>query len=229
MESPRPDALVETIHVRPGGGIALWPEHIRRIRRSAQALGFAPVSDDLQAQVHAAAAAAATAAAATEDSDIAWRLRLLYEPDGTVCLAASALVPLADRPGVAWASAHLHTPNAGVLDSSQTLLRHKTTFRPWYAAATSWLAQQSDIFDLLFVNEAGALCEGSRTNVYVQIDGQWLTPPVQAGCLPGTVRARLLRQRLVRCASLTPKDIQQAQALRLSNGVRGWFNVVLKD
>jgi 4-amino-4-deoxychorismate lyase len=224
MESPRPDALIETIHVRPDGGIALWPEHIRRLKQSAQTLGFASVPDDLQAHVYAAAAAVVT-----DDRHTAWRLRLLYGPDGTVSLAASALAPLADRPGVTWASAHLHTPNAGVLASTQALLRHKTTYRPWYAAATSWLAQRPDIFDLLFVNEAGALCEGSRTNVYAQIDGQWLTPPVQAGCLPGTVRARLLTQRLVRCATLTPKDIQQAQALRLSNGVRGWFDVVLKD
>ena len=81
---------------------------------------------------------------------------------------------------------------------------------------------------MLYVNERGAVCEGSRTNVYAQLGGQWLTPPVEDGCLPGTMRASLLARHLVRCATLMPEDIRQADALRLSNGLRGWFDVLLK-
>ena len=39
MESPRPDALIETMHVAPDGTIALWAEHARRLAGSAAALG----------------------------------------------------------------------------------------------------------------------------------------------------------------------------------------------
>ena len=43
MESPRPDALIETIHVAPDGTIALWADHVLRLTGSAAALGFASV------------------------------------------------------------------------------------------------------------------------------------------------------------------------------------------
>lgn len=222
MESPRPDALIETIHVAPDGSIALWKEHARRLRRSAQTLGFAPIRDDIEAQVHSAASESLV-------SDTGRRLRLLYRHDGTISIETSPLPPLPDRPGVAWANVCLASPSSGMLDSTEPLLRHKTTYRPWYASATSWLARHPNVFDLLYVNESGEVCEGSRTNVYARLGGVWLTPPINVGCLPGAVRASLLARRLVRCARLTPADVNQAEALRLSNGLRGWFDVVLQD
>ena len=220
MESPRPDALIETIRVAPDGSIALWPQHAERLLRSAGDLGIAPPPADLGRH----AREAAQSATAT-NGDTAWRLRLLYAQDGTITIDTTPLPPLAARPAVVWADMHLATPTPCVLDSTQVLLRHKTTYRPWYAAAADWLARHPEVFDLLYLNEAGEVCEGSRTNVYARLQGEWLTPPTTAGCLPGTVRASLLARQSVRCATLTRQDIAQAEALRLSNGLRGWFDV----
>ena len=231
MESPRPDALIETIHVAPDGTIALWAEHVRRLTGSAAALGFASVPIGLEDRVHAAAAALTTAvtpsSAFPSRGESGWRLRLLYAPDGSASIETAVLPSLIDKPRLAWAREQLNAARAGVLDSTEPLLRQKTTHRPWYTQATAWLAAHPEVFDLLYVNERGAVCEGSRTNVYARIDGVWLTPPLEDGCLPGTVRSSLLARNLVSCATLTPADIEHAECLRLSNGLRGWFDVVL--
>ncbi len=257
MESPRPDALIETIHVAADGTIALWAEHAQRLAGSAIALKFAPVSSGLEDQVQAAVAALTTqlthdpkatdapkAHAASEhiaakgelasssqsqsQNKLGWRLRLLYAPNGSVSIETAVLPPLSDKPHIAWAHEHLDAVESGVLDSTEPLLRHKTSYRPWYAPATAWLADHPDVFDLLYLNERGAVCEGSRTNVYARVGGRWLTPSLEDGCLPGTVRASLLTRRLVTCATLTPADLTHAEGLRLSNGLRGWFDVAFK-
>jgi len=77
------------------------------------------------------------------------------------------------------------------------------------------------------LNERGEVCEGSRTNVYVLQNGTWLTPPVSCGLLPGAKRAELLDNEEVEEAVLTLADLQGATGLRLSNALRGWFDVAL--
>lgn len=41
-------------------------------------------------------------------------------------------------------------------------------------------------------NTRGHLCEGTGTNVFVVLDGELVTPPLMAGCLPGVTRALVL-------------------------------------
>lgn len=71
------------------------------------------------------------------------------------------------------------------LRSSEPLLRYKTTHRPWYTKTIEWLPSHPHLFDLLYLNERGELCEGSRSNVYLRLGAHWYTPPVDCGCLPG--------------------------------------------
>ncbi|MEM9281635.1 MAG: aminotransferase class IV [Verrucomicrobiota bacterium] len=44
----------------------------------------------------------------------------------------------------------------------------------------------------LFSNTVDQLCEGIWCNVFIFLDGQWLTPPLTSGCLPGVTRQTLL-------------------------------------
>ena len=41
-------------------------------------------------------------------------------------------------------------------------------------------------------NTGGALCEGSASNVFLEVDGRLCTPALSTGCLPGVTRALLL-------------------------------------
>ena len=123
----------------------------------------------------------------------------------------------------------LGTPLIGlspvVLKSQEPLLQHKTTHRPWYDVAAEWLSRHPAYFDQIFINEHGELCEGSRSNIYLLSKGVWLTPPLHCGLLGGTMRARLLQSSQVQEAVLRLSDLSHAQAIRLSNGLRGWFEV----
>ena len=63
-------------------------------------------------------------------------------------------------------------------------LRHKSV---------SYLRQYAHLTrGVVFANEAGELCEAPNGNLFFLLDGAWVTPPVDAPCLPGIVRAVLL-------------------------------------
>ncbi|MDB4673614.1 aminotransferase class IV [Verrucomicrobiales bacterium] len=47
--------------------------------------------------------------------------------------------------------------------------------------------------EALFGNTQGNLCEGATTNVFAVFEGSLWTPPVESGCLPGVMRAAVLR------------------------------------
>src|SRR4051794_31469880 len=42
--------------------------------------------------------------------------------------------------------------------------------------------------EAIFANTRGELCEGTGTNVFVVVDGELLTPPLESGCLAGITR-----------------------------------------
>ena len=54
------------------------------------------------------------------------------------------------------------------------------------------MAHEAGASEALLANTQGHLCEGTGTNVFVVIDGQALTPPLDSGCLAGVSRELLL-------------------------------------
>jgi 4-amino-4-deoxychorismate lyase len=208
-------SLIETMKADAEGIIALLPFHLRRLKHSAHTLGYVYPGDE---SVIAATKAALDQArnGSTHASDR--RVRLLLSPSGQLDIQTAALPALQS---VLWIGL---TPLA--LDSAEPLLQHKTTHRPWYDTATQWLTQHADYFDLIFLNEKGELCEGSRSNIYVLQNGVWLTPPLASGLLGGVVRTQLLETGQVKEAILTPSDLTAGKgSIRLSNALRGWFDV----
>ncbi len=59
-------------------------------------------------------------------------------------------------------------------------------------------------------------------NLAVKLDGQWFTPPVTAGLLPGTLRAELLATGELRERTVLLDDLAAAEGLAFLSGVRGW-------
>ena len=210
MTKPTPD-LIETMHADETGAIDLLPEHLARLAGSAKTLGYSYPGED--AVVQEIEAACSTQAATS------LRVRLLLSRTGIISVEAIPLGALTGVPLIGLAST--------VLNSEEPLLQHKTTHRPWYDATTKWLATHGTYFDQIYVNERNELCEGSRSNIYLQMDGKWLTPPLHSGLLGGTMRARLLSTGLAQEAVLHLNYLPHAQAVRLSNGLRGWFDVKL--
>jgi para-aminobenzoate synthetase/4-amino-4-deoxychorismate lyase len=88
-------------------------------------------------------------------------------------------------------------------DSSDRLLRHKTSWRELYESEAGRLGAD----EVVFCNERGELTEGSRSNIFISRGDVLLTPPLQAGLLPGILRAELLEQGRARETVLTPDDL----------------------
>jgi branched-chain amino acid aminotransferase len=82
-------------------------------------------------------------------------------------------------------------------------------------------AEQAGAFEALLLNERGRLAEGSRSNVIVGLDGELVTPPLTDGCLPGTVRRRLLEAGLVKERSVGLEELLAAREILLTNSLIG--------
>ena len=67
------------------------------------------------------------------------------------------------------------------------------------------------------MNEHGRLVEGSRSNLAVVLSDCVATPPVSDGCVPGTVRRRLLEKGAIEERSLVPEDLMAGEVLLMNS------------
>jgi 4-amino-4-deoxychorismate lyase len=203
--------LIETMRAE-NGVIPLLQGHLQRAAGSALQLQFAWQTR--------AARTAIMQSLQTLDPAHTYRVRLLCNKQGKLDIQTSVLPPTPEPVLLAW--------SPDTLDSQCWWLAHKTTCRPNYDTAQRWLDQHPHIFDLIFCNEHGNVCEGSKTTLYIQDNaGTWLTPPLSCGLLPGVQRQALLNSGQVQEATLTVTDVLQAPQLRVSNALRGWLNARL--
>lgn len=113
--------------------------------------------------------------------------------------------------------------------SSDPFLRVKTSHRAPHDAVAAQ-ARERGCFDGLLRNERGELTEGSRTNLFLERDGALLTPPLEAGVLPGILREMLVSEGRARECTLTIDDLERASAVYVGNSARGLLRaVVVKD
>jgi len=204
-----PFELLETL--RLGDGHLLDAQaHLARMSGAAAHFGF----DLRPAEVEAA-----FDALAREHPVGDWRVRLLCDRFGAVRVEAFALEGPASPVRVQLAA----TP---LMDSDSEFVRHKTTRRAHYEA---FAPRSSAVFDTLLWNERGELTEFTRGNVALYIDGEWLTPTLRCGLLPGIARARLLDEGRIREAVLMRSDLGRATGLAFFNSLRGWLDASLVD
>jgi branched-chain amino acid aminotransferase len=82
-------------------------------------------------------------------------------------------------------------------------------------------AEAAGAYEALLVNEHGRLAEGSRSNLALILPDGVFTPPESEGCLPGTVRRRLLERGRLRERPLTLDDLAAARGMVLMNSLIG--------
>lgn len=90
-------------------------------------------------------------------------------------------------------------------------------------------ARRAGADEVLFFNTRGELCEAATANVFLVRDGELLTPPLSSGCLPGTMRARVMARTAVEERPLTAADVAAAEELFLTSATRGVVPVVKLD
>ncbi|HEX3380657.1 MAG TPA: aminodeoxychorismate synthase component I [Paraburkholderia sp.] len=204
--------LFETMYATREDGVRHLARHLRRLSSSAATLGFG--FDEARIREEIAAQCAGLAARTPH------RMRLALSKSGATQITAAVLPPLADATvGVLLGSEAQFAPTC----ATDPLLRHKTTRRADYDRG--WReAEAKGAFDTLFFNERGELTEGGRSNVFVKLAGQWWTPPLASGVLPGVMRSVLLDEASGLQAAervLTQADVLNAEALLVCNALRG--------
>ena len=197
-------ALIETMFA-DASGIRHGEKHLQRLHASAAALGFVFDRERVAGEL----------AGAVVNLRSPHRLRCLLYPDGHCEIALAPLEPNPHEPVPVMLT-------DDVIDSHAWPLQHKTTLRAPYDRSLV-RAQALEVFDLLHVNRRGEVTEGARTNVFVRIDGVWLTPALTCGVLPGIMRSVLLADPAwaAREAVLTPADLSRAQDIVVCNALRG--------
>lgn len=73
--------------------------------------------------------------------------------------------------------------------------------------------------EAILLNTAGRLAEAAAANLFLAIEGELATPPVDEGALPGVMRAEIMAANRVVERPLTPKDLAGATEAFISNSL----------
>ncbi len=193
--------LFESLAHVPAEGFRHLDEHLERLAGSAGYFGF-------RFEPEAAAAALKRAVAEVTGPSV---VRLTLARDGGLSTDVRDLPPADDAVRVAL--------DDEPVDPSDVWLFHKTTRRAPYERRRG---RQPDVDDVLLVNDRDEVTESTIANLAVRLDGVWVTPPVDAGLLPGTYRNVLLREGRMTERPVTVDELRGARELALVSSVRGW-------
>ncbi len=108
------------------------------------------------------------------------------------------------------------------VDSRDVFLFHKTTYRRVYDLRRQDAPEADDV---LLWNERGELTEFTIGNLVVELGGELLTPPREAGLLAGVMRQEGLEAGLIGEQTLYPTDLEKATRIWRINSLRGWQEV----
>lgn len=198
--------LFESLGHATAQGFRHLNEHLERLAASARYFGF-------RFELEAAAAALKRAVIEVTEPSV---VRLTLARDGALSTDVRDLPPAEERVRVAL--------DDEPVDPSDLWLFHKTTRRAPYERRRE---RRPDVGDVVLVNDRGEVTESTIANLAVRLDGVWVTPPIDAGLLPGTYRTVLLREgRLIR-RPVTVDELRGARELALVSSVRGWRPAVL--
>ncbi|MGI4730654.1 MAG: aminodeoxychorismate synthase component I [Janthinobacterium lividum] len=190
--------LIETMAFDPHQGLLRIERHLARLRASATALGIGfdrhGVRNELQAATFRLRAPARVRLVVGEGGATA--IEVAPMPASSAEPVAVALVPLPVAP-------------------ADWRLRHKTSDRGFYDVAR----RAAGTAEVVFVDPAGRLTEGSFTSVFVPRGDRLATPPLALGLLPGVLRAELIETGRAVEEELRPADL--AGGFFVGNAVRG--------
>jgi para-aminobenzoate synthetase/4-amino-4-deoxychorismate lyase len=198
--------LIETMFFDPVEGVQRLEGHLARMKASAEALGFAFDRHGARNSLQSATFRVRSAA----------RVRMRLAPSGALAVEVSPLPRLAELP----------VPVAvrpAPLDADDFRLAHKTSQRAAYDAAR----YESGAAEVVFVDEPGFVTEGSWSNIFVEREGQLLTPPLALGLLPGVLRAELIDKGRAVESHLRLADLESG--FYIGNSLRGLIPARLAD
>lgn len=142
-----------------------------------------------------------------------WRVRLVVSPHGVPQAQAWALQATP-------APVRLQLAPQAMAQAHSEFTRFKTSRRAHYDALAP---TDPGIFDTVLFNPQGEITECTRGNIAMQIGGQWVTPPLACGLLPGIGRSVALQEGRLSEAVVRVSDVPKVQAWAFINSLRGWL------
>ncbi len=205
-------SLFETLLWTMAEGYFLLDLHLERLADSARYFDVPIAIDLVQNQLDKAA---------NEFSESAYRVRLLVDSLSRVTVEANPweLLPVKPFLEVAFADAVPVRLRFAVepVDSSDPFLYHKTTNRSVYDRA-----KLPDCDDVILWNERGEVTETTVANIVVQVRDKWITPAVNCGLLPGTLRRSLLEAGVIEEGVISCGELRAIGRCLLINSLRRW-------
>ena len=192
-----PADLLETFRFVPGEANSHIEDHLSRLKSSAAQLGHR-VPADINEQVMSG----------LKELTFGARVRLTLSMSGSVGIETAPAPSKRDLVTLAFSN--------NPVDSSDLRLFHKTTNRAIYECR-----RQENVDDVILINERGECTETTIANFAIQLHGNWFTPPLSSGCLPGIERASLLAQGVLEERILLPQDVKDADQIIIFNSLRG--------
>jgi para-aminobenzoate synthetase/4-amino-4-deoxychorismate lyase len=192
-------------------GYQLLPLHMERMEASAKYFGFRFERKKILIALEETSKKI--------DTGTRSKVRLLLERSGAVKVTHAAVIEAAGTGRVKISSERVA--------SCDRFLRHKTTRRARYEQQYEEALRQG-YDEVIFMNERGELTEGAISNVFIEKDGRWMTPPVACGLLPGVYRRHLLKSKTdAEERILHMADLASADAIFICNAVRGCRRVTV--
>lgn len=224
LSATRGDGVFETLSVGDGRPQAL-EAHLVRFARSASLLDLpAPDLDVWRDAIRTVAGALAPVAEGLVKAVLSRGVEGTGIPTGWAYAAVAPDHTAARTEGVRVALLDRGMRHDAGRDAPWLLIGVKTlSYGVNRAAAREAAARGAD--DAVFVSTDGLLLEGPTANVVLLRDGRLLTPPLDAGILPGTTQADLYAwapsQGLEPLYQpLTPQELRDADAAWLVSSVR---------
>ncbi|HJS27873.1 MAG TPA: bifunctional anthranilate synthase component I family protein/class IV aminotransferase, partial [Actinomycetota bacterium] len=199
--------LLETLRHEPDAGFHDLDEHLARLGASARYFGFRLDPEAAIAALKGAVAERATACG----------VRISLARDGTI------ETEVRDAPAGSTDPVRVALDEEPV-DPSDVWLFHKTTRRGPYDRRGN---RRPDVDDVLLVNDRGEVTESTIANLAVRFGDAWVTPPIDAGLLPGTRRGVLLARGELTERAVTIDELRTSDEIALVSSLRGWRPAVL--
>jgi hypothetical protein len=73
-------------------------------------------------------------------------------------------------------------------------------------------ATEQGVDEFICVDELGRVTEGAVSNIALRIGGQWITPPITSGILPGVIRALAIERCDFLVREISEKDLMSCNA-----------------
>jgi branched-chain amino acid aminotransferase len=196
---PDGEGIFETLRVE-GGRIAELGRHMRRAASSARALGIAmPNEEELRTDLSKVISQA--------DIDLG-RLRICIGGHGVVIDYASY------EDFVEPANLTFHSTSAISTNSAHKCYPYTQRFEILDTAI------EYGFDDAIVFNNENHVTETAIANIAVYLDGQWVTPPITAGVLPGVMRAIAVERAGVKVANVHISEVPKIEAAALLNSLK---------